>query len=171
MTETTQLFVGAVVLASLLGMISIWSPRHLLIKATALVTTVLFLPVAYAAMTELLSKPKPISLEWLQGDASEADVLASRMVEGEGIFLWLQLSDLEEPRSYVMPWNQENAEKLQEAMREAEEQGSSVRMRNPFEPSLDDAEPKFYALPQPALPPKDLAEPPPEVYEHPGQDA
>ena len=33
-------------------------------------------------------------------------------------------------------------------------------MRLPFEPTLDAREPKFYAPPQPALPPKDLAEPP-----------
>jgi hypothetical protein len=38
-------------------------------------------------------------------------------------------------------------------------------MRLPFEPSLDDREQKFYALPQPALPPKDFNDPPPEVYE------
>jgi hypothetical protein len=40
-------------------------------------------------------------------------------------------------------------------------------MRLPFEPSLDDGEPKFYALPQPALPPKDLDREPPKFYEQP----
>ena len=38
-------------------------------------------------------------------------------------------------------------------------------MRLPFEPSLDDREPKFYALPQPPLPPKDADRAPAQVYE------
>jgi len=38
-------------------------------------------------------------------------------------------------------------------------------MRLPFEPSLDDREPKFYAMPQPALPPKNLDHQPPKLYE------
>ena len=38
-------------------------------------------------------------------------------------------------------------------------------MRLPFEPSLDDQEPRFYAQPQPALPPKDLNPPPPMEFQ------
>ena len=44
-------------------------------------------------------------------------------------------------------------------------------MRLPFEPTLDRREPKFYAPPQPALPPKDLAQPPAQIYQQPGQNA
>ena len=89
----------------------------------------------------------------------------------EGIYLWLQLPDVPEPRAYVLPWNRDLAEQLQTALREAEENRSGVQMRLPFEPSLDDRQPKFYALPQPALPPKDLNDPPAQVYERgPQQD-
>ena len=63
------------------------------------------------------------------------------------------------------------AEQLQRAMREAAQHGRGVQMRLPFEPSLDDREPKFYARPQQALPPKDLLQPPPEFYQPPGRDA
>ena len=66
---------------------------------------------------------------------------------------------------------QARAEELQQALRDAGQQGGGVRMRLPFEPSLDDLEPKFYARPQPALPPKDLTQPPPEFYQPPGRDA
>jgi hypothetical protein len=76
-----------------------------------------------------------------------------------------------EPRAYVLPWNRDTAERLQQAQREAQQQGGDVRMRLPFEPSLDDREPQFYAPPQPALPPKDYAEPEPEFYRPPGRDA
>ncbi len=45
-------------------------------------------------------------------------------------------------------------------------------MRMPFEPSLDELEPRFYAQPQQALPPKDHADDPgPQYYQPPGQDA
>jgi hypothetical protein len=62
------------------------------------------------------------------------------------------------------------AEQLQQALREAEQNGRGVRMRLPFEPSLEDREPKFYAPPQPALPPKHAVQPP-QLYQPPGRDA
>jgi len=171
MTEVLQLFVAAAALAATLGLISIWAPRRLAIKAAALAATMLFLPLAYASLVELLSKPKPVDLEWWLSRAPDAEVLASRLVENEGIYLWLQLVEVAEPRAYVLPWDRASAEELQRALREAEQQGSGVQMRLPFEPSLDDREPKFYALPQPALPPKDQIDPPPEFYQPPGRDA
>jgi hypothetical protein len=171
MTEITQLFVLGAALAALLSLISIWAPRRLAIKGAALATAVLFLPVSYAALVDLLSKPKPVDLEWWQTDAAEAEVVASRLVEDQAIYLWLQLPGVAEPRAYALPWDRASAEQLQQAMREAEQQGGRVRMRLPFEPSLEDREPKFYARPQPALPPKDVVQPPPQRYQPPGQDA
>jgi len=85
MTSLTQLFVIAAILAATLCLISIWAPRRLAIKGTALATSVLFLPVSYAGLVDLLSKPKPIDLEWWRTEASPAEVLASRPVENEGI--------------------------------------------------------------------------------------
>ena len=171
MTEVPQLFVGAAALAGILGLIGIWAPRRLAIKGAALATAALFMPFAYASLVQLLSKPKPVDLEWWQSDAAEAEVLASRLVEDEAIYLWLQLPDVAEPRAYVLPWDRAGAEQLQQAMREAEQQGGGVQMRLPFEPSLEERERKFYAPPQPALPPKDLVQPPPKVYQPPGRDA
>jgi hypothetical protein len=171
MTEVPQLFVGAAALAAILGLIGIWAPRRLAIRGAALATAALFMPFAYASLVQLLSKPKPVDLEWWQNGAAEAEVVASRLIEEEGIYLWLQLPEVTEPRAYVLPWDRTSAEQLQQALRDAEQKGSGVQMRLPFEPSLDDREPKFYALPQPALPPKDLIDPPPEFYQPPGRDA
>jgi hypothetical protein len=171
MNGVPQLFVIAAALAATLGLIGIAAPRRLAIKVIALATAVLFLPVAYASLIALLSKPKPVDLEWWLTGAAEAEVVASRLIENEGIYLWLQLIDVPEPRSYVLPWDRHSAEQLQQALRDAQRNGSGVHMRLPFEPSLDDREPKFYALPQPALPPKELLEPPPEFYQPPGRDA
>jgi len=171
MTELTYLFALVAVLAGLVASISIWAPRRLWIKLCAVASAALFMPAAYVALMQLLSMPKPVTYEWWHGQADEATVLASNLQEEQGIYLWLQLPDVPEPRAYVLPWNRDLAEQLQAALREAEEQRSGVQMRLPFEPSLDDREPKFYALPQPALPSKDGDQPPAKVYERPGQDA
>jgi hypothetical protein len=171
MSGVTALFALGAVLVGVLSLISIWSPRRLPIKGTALATSVLFLPLGYAGLVDLLSKPKPVDLEWWLSDAAEAEVLAARLVENRGIYLWLQLPGLAEPRAYVLPWDRASAEQLEQARREADEQGGDVQMRLPFEPSLDPDESKFYARPQPAPPPKDQLEPPPQLYQPPGRDA
>jgi hypothetical protein len=171
MIDLSQLFALTIALAGLLAAISLWTPRRVALKASALVTASLFLPLAYASLVDLLSRPKPVGLEWWQSGAAEATVLGSLMQENQSIHLWLQLPGLAEPRAYVLPWNRETAEHLQEAQREAQQQGGDVRMRMPFEPSLDNLEPRFYALPQPALPPKDHAGPGPQFYQPPGEDA
>ncbi len=170
MTRIPELFVAAAVLAAFLGTIAVWSPRRLAVKVTAVVAVAAFLPLGYAAMVELLSRPKPVSLEWWLNRSKEATVLGSVIKEGEGIYLWLQLAAAEQPRAYVLPWNRALAEQLQKALAEAEERRTQLRMRLPFEPSLDDREPKFYALPQPALPPKDVLPGAPRYYEHPGAE-
>jgi hypothetical protein len=171
MTGITQLFVAGTLLAAVLTLISIWAPRRLPVKGAALATSVLFLPLGYASLVDLLSKPKPVALEWWLREAAEAEVLASRLVEDEGIYLWLQLPDVAEPRAYVLPWDRASAEQLQEAKREADQQGGGVQMRLPFEPSLDQQEARFYARPPPAPPPKDVADPPPQLYQPPAHNA
>jgi hypothetical protein len=104
-------------------------------------------------------------------EAREATVLGNSMVEDKAIYLWLQLDGVKEPRAYELPWDRRTAEQLQTAARAAAEQQSALRMRLPFERSLDDRDPRFYALPQPALPPKDALTPPPRIVPVPGSDA
>lgn len=169
--ELSRIFVLATVTAVALGLVAVWAPRRPTIKFAATGLALAFVPLAYAALAELLSKPKPVALEWWAARAEEATVLGSTMREGRGIYLWLQLAEFEEPRSYVLPWNRELAEQLQKALAEAEENDTQVRMRLPFEPSWDDREPKFYALPQPALPPKDVTPHNPEFYRGPASEA
>jgi hypothetical protein len=170
-TSIGFLFGAGLIILVLLCSICIWAPRRAFVKAGALATAALYVPLGYASLSELMSMPKPVSLEWWRGQTSEATVLASSIRENEGIYLWLQLAELHEPRAYVLPWDRELAEELQKAMREAESAESGVGVRLPFEPSLDGREPKFYALPQPALPPKDVTNPPPQLYRRPGVDA
>lgn len=171
MIELSHIFLAATVLAVALGFVAVWAPRRPLVKFGATGLVLAFVPLGWLAFSELLSKPKPVALEWWAARADEATVLGSIMREGRGIYLWLQLAEFDEPRAYVLPWSRELAEQLQKALREAEENDTQVRMRLPFEPSWDDREPKFYALPQPALPPKDVTPHNPQFYAGPERQA
>jgi len=165
MTELTFCFFAVAVLTGLITSVSVWSPRRLGVKVIALGAAAIFLATIYAAYAQLLSRPKPVGLEWWLAKAADAGVLGSSIRENEGIYLWLQLDGAAEPRAYILPWSRDLAEQLQATLREAEQRQSDVRMRLPFEPSLDDRKPKFYAMPQPALPPKDQPHPPAQQYE------
>lgn len=155
MNDLTYFFGGALAVACVLTSISIWAPRRIAVRSTALAVAAIFVPLSYAGFATLLSKPKPVSLEWIRASTEEANVLGATIREGEAIYVWLQMPDIPEPRAYMLPWSFELAKQLQEARRQAEERGTGLGMRLPFEHSWDNQQPKFYPLPQPALPPKD----------------
>ena len=115
MSNLPYLFALAVVLAAMLASVAIWAPRGLAVKLAALACAATFMPVAYAGYSDLLSRPKPVSLEWWQGQAKEATILGSQMREGRSLYVWLQLPGTTEPRAYELPWNQQMAQQLQQA--------------------------------------------------------
>ncbi len=170
MDDLTHLFAVSLAIAAILAAIAIAAPRRAWVRLTALATAMLFVPVGYVALTGLLSRPKPVGLEWAREATREATVLGASIAEDRGIYVWLQFSGSVEPRAYEFAWDRDLAVELQEALREAERNGTGVVMTLPFEPSLDAREPRFHALPQPALPPKDGGRAP-ENYRQPGQSA
>lgn len=153
MTHLLVLFIGIVAFVTALGGIAIWSPRGMPVKVGALALSALLMASSYGGFLELLGRPKPASLEWI-AQAEEATVVGVRMREDEAIYLWLELEPASEPRAYVIPWSQEQAKELQEAMQEAESKGGEVKMRGPFSARQDTEEPMFYAQPQAVPPPK-----------------
>lgn len=124
-------------------------------RATSATIFVVLIAVVYVGSVELMSRPKPLRLEWR--DAVEARVLGATMREGEAIYVWLQFGGIDEPRAYALPWDMQMAQQLQTAMQEGQAKGTEVKMSMPFEPGLDDRDPKFYALPQQALPDKNYS--------------
>ncbi len=155
MNSVTYPFAIATLLVAALAAICIWSRQRLWIKVGAIAIMAVFLPVSYLTVVDLLSRPKPISLEWGSRDLSEATVLSAHLKEGERIFLWLSVDGIDEPRYYALPWDEQVAKQLYGAQQEADEKGTEVRMMQPFATSFDEAEKLFYALPQPARPPKE----------------
>jgi hypothetical protein len=157
------MIISAILFALLLGaFVFLILPRAGLARRTLSVGIfVVLIAVVYGGCIELLGRPKPLRLEWR--DAADAQVV----VENEAIYVWLIMPDSSEPCAYVLPWSLQAAQQLQEAMSQAEADGTTVRMTMPFEPSLDDREPMFYAMPQPAMPAKDYQEGGPLVHRQP----
>lgn len=165
MNQAFYLFAASAGLVASLAAITIWSPRALWIKVSALVIAALLLPTSYISLVELLSRPKPIALEWTRSDLSEAVVLGANLREGESIYLWLRVDGVEEPRSYVLPWDQKLAKQLHGAQREADAKRTAVHVRHPFENRQGDRRPVFYAVPQPPRPPKTNPADNPLIYQ------
>ena len=95
MSELTALFAVLGGLAFVLVNIAIWSPRNLRVKMGALATAAVFLPAAYMSLSEMLSRPKPVSNEWARRELAEATVIGSQMVEGQAIYVWLGIEGVE----------------------------------------------------------------------------
>ena len=163
------MIISAIVFALLLGaFVFLILPRAGLARRTLSVGMfVVLIAVVYGGCIELLGRPKPLRLEWR--DAADAEVVSAVPVENKAIYVWLIMPDSSEPCAYVLPWSLQAAQQLQEAMSQAEADGTAVRMTMPFESSLDDREPMFYAMPQPAMPPKDYQHGSPLVHQQPDQ--
>ncbi len=147
-------FIIFVVLATVLANIGVWAPRRTWVRYCAVLVAALFIPAAYASVSDLLSRPKPASIEWLHRNATEATVLSARIVEGKRIYLWLQIAGEAEPRSYVFPYDKKTARQLHEAQNKARRKGTKARMMRPFAKRRDATKQRFYAAPQPPRPTK-----------------
>lgn len=154
MNELIAIFAALGGLAFVLANIAIWSPRRLRVKLGALATVAVFLPAAYMSLSEMLSRPKPVANEWIRRELAEATVLGAQMVQDQAIYVWLAMEGIEEPRAYALPWDEKVARQLHGARRNAEASGTEVKMRMPFEQSLDRRDRIFYAAPQPPPPEK-----------------
>jgi len=165
-TELFYLFAASAALAAILATISIWSHRKLWAKLSAVAATALFIPTIYLTYADLLSRPKPASIEWWHQGASEATVVASRLREDEAIYLWIEIPGSDEPRAYKLPWQQQMAKELYGAQREAEAMGTKVQMRLPFKDRKEALDAVFYAAPQPPLPSKQVDQASGQYFRH-----
>ncbi len=164
MHDLIPLYVAIGSLAGILANIALWAPRRIWVKIAALVTVTALLPVVYLSLSEMLSRPKPIEIEWANRELAEATVLGAQMDEGKAIYVWLGLEGYDEPRAYTLPWNEQMAKQLHGAERSAEQNGTRVKMRLPFEDSLDQRGTRFYSAPPP--PPPEKQRPPQNPLRH-----
>jgi len=159
------IFAATIGIAALLGSIAIWAPRKTPIRVLALAAMTLFLPVAYTQFVALLSKPKPVAWEWIDRDVDKAEVLSVSFDEGKKIYIWLRLNGSIEPRFYSLPWRQQYAEDLEDAMEQANRTQSTAIMTEPFSKrSLEERGGITVEIIPPASPPLKRPQAPPRVY-------
>ena len=104
-------------IAAALASIAIWAPRPARVRILVVTMTLLFIPVAYVELAELLSKPKPMSFEWYYRNTDKAILLGTTLDEGKAIYLWLRLDGSLEPRNYKIPWNLKTGGKAGRSLR------------------------------------------------------
>ena len=111
-------------------------------------------------MLEILSRPKPKNLELLNKYANELTLLHVNCIEGEAIYLLVQLDDLREPRLYKFPWNASQAQEYDEMLEKGRESGEEVKITNPFYPTnSEEKKTLIYSSPAKPLPEKEAAQP------------
>jgi hypothetical protein len=159
------LFMSLVGVAAVLAYIAIRTPRATPIRVAAVVITALFIPIAYLSLSDLLSKPKPMEHEWFKRHVDEAIVLGVSLQEGEAIYLWLRFDQSLEPRYYVLPWQTQLAEKLENLIDEAIEKEATVKLKNPFaRKSFDDLGNLNLEIVLPPQPPLKAPRLPPRIF-------
>jgi len=165
------IFAGATAVAAALASIAIWAPRTTTVRVAAVLIASLFIPIAYVELTEMLSKPKPMSFEWFERSADQAIVLGVSLHEGKAIYMWLRLDGSMEPRYYELPWRQKLAEKLEDAIDGAIRNRSTILLKDPFfRRSLEEWGDLNVEIKPPPLPPLKRPAPPARVFNPRGED-
>ncbi len=150
----TWLFVGTVAFATGLALIAVRGSLSLAARTGALGLAAALMLTSYAGFAELMSRPKPATLEWLRAGTSPATVAASHMRENEAIYLWLVFKGETEPRAYSLPWNLDMARQLRRAEQQARKLRSNVTMTSLRMRKSNESGPVFHVPPRPPLPPK-----------------
>lgn len=165
MNTLILIFTALLGVAGLLASIAVWSRRSTPVRATAVLLTAFFVPLAYLTLSEMLSQPKPMHHEWFKRHVDEATLLGVSVREGEAIYLWLRLDDSLEPRYYVLPWQRQLAEKLQNLIDEAIRENATVTIKNPFaKKSFDDLGNMSISIIRPPVPPQKPPPPPAQFF-------
>ena len=147
------------ILISFIIALSIWSRKKVKYKILSITIGVFAYIISYATLLEILSRPKPKNLELLNKYANELTLLHVNWVEGEAIYLLVQLDDIIEPRLYKFPWNASQAQEYDEMLEKGRENGEEVKIANPFYPTnAEERKTIIYTAPAKPLPPKEAPE-------------
>ena len=147
------------ILISFIIALSIWSRKKVKYKVLSIILGIFAYFISYATLLEILSRPKPKNLELLNKYANELTLLHVNWVEGEAIYLLVQLDDIIEPRLYKFPWNAAQAQEYDEMLEKGRENGEEVKIANPFFPTnAEERKTIIYTSPAKPLPPKEAPE-------------
>ena len=140
--------------------LTFWSRKKTHYKVLSIIIGLFCFLISYGTMLEVLSRPKPKNLELLNKYTEELTLLHVNWLEGEAIYLLVQLEGLNEPRLYKFPWNAAQAQEYDEMLEKGRENGEEVKIVNPFYPTnAEERETLVYTSPAKPLPPKEPPQP------------
>ncbi|MCY4450428.1 MAG: hypothetical protein OXC01_00600 [Immundisolibacterales bacterium] len=125
-------YLAAICAAVLLATVAIWAPRRTAPRAASVALAVAVIPASYAALTEILGKPKPVAHEWWSDRSASAVLLGTSVDEGRAIYLWVHLDGETRPRYYELPWRRTVAERIQEVTDEAIRTRGRIEIKDLF---------------------------------------
>jgi len=156
-----------VVLAMLIafGFVTAWSRRNRVLRWGVVILTTVLLGSTWFVAYELLSRPKPITKEYLHYYMDSVKLLGFVAYPGEALHIWVENRQVwDTPRAYYKDWDRE-AERMVRMMqalkKKQQEEGGEIWMKNPFryEWSLEDEQSFFeHKNPWPAPRPKQPSE-------------
>ena len=132
MSQLFFFYLAAISAAVLLATVAIWAPRRTPPRAAAVILAVAVIPASYAALAELLGRPKPVDHEWWSDRTATAVLLATSVDEGRAIYLWVHLDGETRPRYYQLPWRRTLAERIQEVTDEAIQTRGRIEIKDLF---------------------------------------
>lgn len=160
------LTVTIVSVSALMAWMAVWSRRDAVGRHASMALFVLVIPLTVVCMIESQGWGKPLWAAYeLDGSYS---VLGSKMIVGQGIYVYLDIPAEPEPRSFVLPWDARTASELQRMLdRYGHGENGSIVMEFQHEWSWtwDTHAPQFHPPPQPRMMPSKPQPPEPENYE------
>ena len=135
-----------IVLTVLLGAaawIAAWSRRETKARVLGILAFLAGSPVAFFSLALCLGWPIPL-IGGITGPTGDYTVLGSKLVANEAIYVLIDVGNV--PRYYSIPWDQDQAKKLQDSV----DNGSGVKATvPPMEFSWEQRNPlSFHELPQ-----------------------
>lgn len=138
MDEIMSIYNGSIISISilifLLGGVAIKSARSGYARLFILVFALLAYGALFTGPLQLLSYAKPTSMEWVNRNVEEAEVLHAELREGDGIYLLLDWYGT--PRYYKLNWDPDLAQQLIEAMEEARKEAGDGDRAGSLPPSV-----------------------------------
>lgn len=117
------------------------------------------LAIGFIGDIELLSNPRPSNIFWFNDVKGEAILRDSYMIqsgENSGIYLFLDIKNDDKPYPvyYVLDFDLDLAQKIQDAERKSENDGTDViiDLGKLFAPSLEDRDSPVYNMPPLKIP-------------------
>lgn len=157
----------AITLLLIAAWMVVWSRRDTILRPVAVIGAIAAIPLLVLAAADELGFHRPVNMV-IRFDG-EVTVLAHKAIPNKAVYLYLDVPGQEEPRAVVLPWNDNTAKQLQD-LEDAARSDKKGRAKMRFSSSLERREPpQFYPMPQEALPPKQVQQPPAFDFEGNGQ--